>query len=281
MNPFLRIAAFVARILPQPIKQWLYRIQPLAKWLRRWLNKAAPQGLTEIQVAAGEMTGMKLLLNLQTEKDYWLGTYEPELQNAAQKFVQPGMIIYDVGANIGYISLMLARLSSSSGQIFSFEALPINVQRLKKNISLNQMESIIRVIPKAVIDSSHPVSFLAHSSSSMGKARGSAGREEHYEGEIKVPGLALDDFVFSEGNPTPDLIKMDIEGGEILAVKGMRRLLKKKHPLLFIELHGKEAAQALWLALTHAGYEILKMGKGYERIRSLDQLDWKAYIIAK
>ncbi len=281
MNPFLRLTAFIARILPQPLKHWLYHIQPLANWLRGRLNRAAPQGLTEIKVASGEITGMKLLLNLQTEKDYWLGTYEPELQNAAHKFVQPGMVIYDVGANIGYISLILARLSGVSGHIFSFEALPNNVQRLQNNIALNQMESIIRVIPKAVIDACRPVNFLAHSSSSMGKAHGSAGREEHYEGEIKVAGLALDDFVFSEGNPAPALIKMDIEGGEILAVKGMQRLLKEKHPLLFVELHGEEAAQAMWLALSHAGYEILKMEKGYERIRSLDQLGWKAYIIAK
>ena len=281
MNPLLRLAAFVARILPQPLKQWLYHIQPLAKWLRSRLNEAAPQGLTEIQVAAGKLAGMKLSLNLQTEKDYWLGTYEPELQNAAQKFVQPGMVIYDVGANIGYISLMMARLSGVSGHIFSFEALQANVQRLKKNIALNHMGSIVKVVPKAVVDTSRPVNFLAHSSSSMGKARGSAGREEHYEGEIKVAGLALDDFVFSENNPAPGLIKMDIEGGEVLAVKGMRRLLKEKHPLLFVELHGEDAARAVWLTLSNAGYSILRMEKGYERIRSLDQLGWKAYIIAK
>ena len=281
MNPLLRLAAFIASILPQPIKQWLYRIQPLAKWLRKRLNKAAPQGLTEIKVASGAMAGMKLLLNLQTEKDYWLGTYEPALQNVAQRFIQPGMVIYDVGANIGYISLMMARLCGSSGKVFSFEALPTNVQRLQKNIALNRMESVIRVISKAVIDSSHPVIFLAHSSSSMGKARGSAGREGHYDHEIKVAGLALDDFVFSEDNPAPSLIKMDIEGGEILAIKGMQRLLKEKHPLLFIELHGEKAAEVIWLALSLAGYEILKMEKGYERIQSLNQLEWKAYIIAK
>jgi FkbM family methyltransferase len=281
MNLFLHIAAFFARILPQPLKQWLYHIQPLAKWLRRKLNEGAPQGLIEVKVAAGAMAGMKLLLNMQTEKDYWLGTYEPDLQNAAQKFVQSGMVIYDVGANIGYISLMMARLSGSRGQIFSFEALPTNVQRLQNNIALNNMESIIRVIPKAVIGSSRPVKFLAHSSSSMGKARGSAGREEQYEGEIKVAGLSLDDFIYSEGNPAPALIKMDIEGGEILAVKGMKHLLKDKHPVLFIELHGEKSAQAVWLALSHAGYEILKMKEGYERIHSLDQLGWKAYIIAQ
>ena len=281
MNPLLRLAAFIAGILPQPIKQWLYRIQPLAQWLRGSLNQAAPQGLTEIKVASGEMAGMKLMLNLQTEKDYWLGTYEPSLQNAAQRFVKPGMVIYDVGANIGYISLMLARLGGESAKVFSFEALPTNVQRLQKNIALNQMEPTIRVIPKAVIDSSHPVIFLAHSSPSMGKARGSAGREELYDHEIKVAGLALDDFVFTDGNPAPNLIKMDIEGGEILAMQGMQRLLKEKHPMMLIELHGEKAAAVIWQTLSQAGYEILKMEKGYARVQSLDQLGWKAYILAK
>jgi FkbM family methyltransferase len=281
MNPIMHLATLVARILPQPIKQWLYKIHPLANWLRSGLNKAAPQGLTEIQVAAGELSGMKLLLDLQTKKDYWLGTYEPELQNAARDFVQPGMVIFDVGANIGYISLLMARLSGENGQVFSFEALPNNLLRLQKNIALNHMQSIIKVIPKAVVDSSCPVSFLTHSSNAMGKALGSVGRNEHYEQEIKVAGLTLDDFVFLEGNPAPDLIKMDIEGGEVLAIKGMHRLLKEKHPLLFIELHGKDAARAMWLGLSNAGYEILKMERGYKRIRSLDELGWKAYIIAK
>ncbi len=281
MNPLLRIAAFFARILPQPIKQQLYRIPPLARWLRGRLNEAAPQGLTEVQVASGELAGMKLMLNLHNEKDYWLGTYEPELQNAARKFVRSGMVIYDVGANIGYISLMMAQLSGINGKVFSFEALPNNVQRLQKNIALNQMESIIKVVPKAVVDISHPVSFLAHASNAMGKARGSAGREAHYEQEIKVDGLALDDFVFSEGNPAPALIKMDIEGGEVLAVKGMQRILKENHPILFIELHGQEAGRVVWQALSKAGYEILKMERGYARIQTLDQLGWKAYILAK
>jgi FkbM family methyltransferase len=281
VNPLLRLATFVARILPQPIKQWLYKIHPLADWLRSGLNKAAPKGLTEIQVAAGELSGMKLLLDLQTKKDYWLGTYEPELQNAAHEFVQPGMVIFDVGANIGYISLLMARLSGEKGRVFSFEALPNNVELLQKNIALNHMGSIIKVVPKAVVDASHQIRFLTHSSNSMGKARGSAGRDETYEKEIKVDGLTLDDFVFSEGNPAPDLIKMDIEGGEILAVKGLQRLLKEKHPLLFIELHGEEAAREMWLALSKVGYEILRMEKGHQRIRSLDELGWKAYIIAK
>ena len=49
---------------------------------------------------------MTMALDLHAEKDYWLGTYEPDLQTAAWQIIKPGMVVYDVGANIGYISLM-------------------------------------------------------------------------------------------------------------------------------------------------------------------------------
>jgi FkbM family methyltransferase len=281
MKLYLRLAAWAARILPQPIKKGLYRFQPLARWLRRSLNQAAPQGQVEISIAAGILTGYKMNLDLQTEKDYWLGTYEPELQKAAQDLVKKGMVIYDVGANIGYISLILAHLCGPAGKVYSFEALPANLLRLQGNIVLNQKESIIQIVPKAVIDASRTVSFLAHSSTSMGKALGSAGRLEEYDQEIKVAGIALDDFVYQGKNPVPDLIKMDIEGGEILAIKGMRQLLKEHKPLFFIELHGEKAAHVIWNVLTEAGYELTEMRKDYPKIQSLSQLGWKAYIIAK
>lgn len=281
MNWFLRLAALTARILPQPLKKWLYHFQPLAKSLRRSLNQAAPQGQNEVTIAAGILAGFKMKLDLQTEKDYWLGTYETELQEAASDLVKQGMVIYDVGANIGYISLMMSRLCKSQGEVYSFEALPANLIRLQENITLNQLNTSIHINPNAVVDTTRPVSFLAHSSTSMGKALGSAGRPEAYDQEIKVDGLALDDFVFKNNHPAPDLIKMDIEGGEILAVKGMKRLLGVKKPILLIELHGEEAAREVWKTLSEAGYELFEMKKGYPKVESLSQLSWKAYIIAK
>lgn len=281
MKYYLRLAAWAARILPPAVKNWFYRFPPLAKILRQSLNRAAPAGMTTVSIAAGNLSGLKMVLNLQTEKDYWLGTYEAELQAALHELVQPGMVLYDIGANIGYISLMMARLSGMDGKVFSFEALPANLRRLKENISLNNMDSVIKVHSKAVVDLTHPVRFLAHSSTSMGKAAGSAGRVEEYDQEITVEGLALDDFVYKQKQAEPDIIKMDIEGGEMLAVKGMKRLLKERKPILLVELHGKEAAQAVWDALTKAKYSMMEMHTGHPRIQSVEQLNWKAYIIAR
>lgn len=277
----LKVAAEAARILPTPFKRWLYRAPVLSKLVRRSLNAAAPMGLSEVEIAAGILRGMRMSLDLQTEKDYWLGTYEPDLQEAARQLIQPGMTVYDVGANIGYISLMAARLAEGTGKVFAFEALPKNIERLKGNVQLNCLEGRVKVIHAAVTDLTGEAVFLAHESGAMGKALGSAGREAQYAAELRVPAVALDDFVYKEGNLPPQVVKLDIEGGEGMALRGMGRILKEARPVLMIELHGQEAARQVWEILVGADYTIHTMSRGMTRVNSLGELDWKAYIVAK
>lgn len=275
----LSLAAWTASVLPVPIKQAIYRSGPLARLLRRTLNRAAPSGLSQVRVAAGGLAGAKMLLDLQSEKDYWLGTYEPELQAAIQKEIQPGMVVYDVGANIGYVSLLFGRAVGSEGRVFAFEALPGNVERIRSNLALNPDAPVIP-LNLAVIDAARPIQFLTHASGAMGKAAGSAGRKDAvYQESIQVEGISLDNFIYTQSNTAPHVIKMDIEGGEVLALPGMRRLLLEKPPLIFLELHGPEAALAAWDELGAAGYALFRMDNG-EPIPSLQELDWKTYVIA-
>jgi len=277
---FLSFAAFIARILPLPVKQALYRFPPLARFIRGSINASVDEGLSVIEVAAGDLKGYKVLLNLKAEKSRWLGTYEPELQAALREFLKPGMTVYDVGANIGYVTLMLAHHTGASGKVFAFEALPANVERIHKNIVLNKLSNVT-VISGAVLDKPGSVTFYVHDSVGMGKAAGSAGRrEEHYKAEITVPGLSLDDFVYGQGNPVPAAVKMDIEGGEVLALPGMQHILNEHHPILFLELHGPESEKAAWETLSAAGYTLHTMENGYPVIGVPEDLGWKAYVIA-
>ena len=278
----LNSAAIAARLLPMPVKQALYHLPVLSGLIRRGLNRAVDQGLMEVTVAAGGLVGMHLSLDLQTEKDYWLGTYEPVLQNAIQDWVHPGMVAYDIGANIGYLTLLLAREVGPEGQVFAFEALPANLERLAGNLALNKMEEKVSVVNAAVTDRSAPIQFLVGPSGGMGKAAGSAGRQGiAYTETITVSGIALDDFVYNDGNPAPQVVKMDIEGGEVLALPGMKRVLSEAYPLILLELHGPEAARVAWEMLTGAGYEICHMQPGYPLVTRLEELDWKAYVVAK
>ena len=235
----------------------------------------------EVKVAAGDLAGFTILLDMQVDKDYWLGTYEPELQAALRQLIPPGAVIYDVGANIGYVSLLLAKAAGEAGKVFAFEALPSNVDQLRRNVALNAMEKRVTVIDRAVTRATGPVRFLVHASGGMGKVAGSAGREDRYESEVTVPGISLDEFVYGQGNPPPQVVKMDIEGGEVLALPGMRRVLTQARPLMLMELHGPESSRAAWETLTAAGYEICWMRPGYPAVPALEALGWKAYIVAK
>jgi len=278
-NIVVRAAKWAASRLPAPVKGWLYKIPFASGLIRRALNASLPHGIHEVEIAGGILSGMRMALDLQREKDYWLGTYEPGLEDAARRFVYPGMTVFDVGANIGYISLMAAKLAGESGKVYAFEALPENAARLRENIRLNQLSERIRVFEGAVAGNSGKTSFLVHESGAMGKAAGSAGRDDAYSITLEVPSVSLDDFVYKMRNPVPDVIKMDIEGGEGQVLNGMRRLLSESAPVLLIELHGKEAARQVWTILEEAGYMVYKMSRNFPPVQGLDELDWKAYVV--
>jgi FkbM family methyltransferase len=274
--------SFLARTLPLPVKQALYRFPPLARLIRGSINSAVADGLSEVEIAAGDLKGYKILLNLKAEKSRWLGTYEPELAEAVRAFRYPGMTVYDVGANIGYVSLLLERAARPNGRVFAFEALPANVERIRRNVALNSLENRITLVPAAVADKSGELTFYVHASVGMGKVAGSAGRrDEAYQAEIQVPALSLDEFVYRDGNPSPHVVKMDIEGGEVLALPGMKRLLAEYHPIMLLELHGPESEKVAWETLTAADYTLREMSTGYPVIHSAEKMGWKAYIIAQ
>ncbi len=283
MNNILQIIVpIIARILPTGVKKRLYQLGPFSQAIRKFLNRISPVGKSVVAVAAGGNKGMRMELDLQSEKDYWLGTYELDLQNGLKQQVRTGWVAYDVGANIGYFTLLFSKMVGETGMVFSFEPLPTNLERLQRNLSLNNLPSFVKIIPCAVIDQTKQTQFLIGSSGAMGKVNGSAGREKKdlYRESINVAGISLDDFIYKESNPIPQVIKMDIEGGEVLALRGMTRLLQEAKPLFFLELHGKLAAEVAWKTLETEGYQFFTITAGSPSITSFEKLNWKSYLLA-
>jgi FkbM family methyltransferase len=313
-NFILTSASWLAGRLPQALLQRIYRIPPLARFLRSTLNRAAPEGISVVEIAGGILAGCKIELNLHTEKDLWLGTYEPELQAALKAFVKPGAVVYDVGANIGYVSLMCAKCAGETGRVFSFEPLPENQARLERTLDLNNLSGRVTLVKMAAGRHSGRTTFRVHASTSMGRidpvrtgpdrtlsaqnGAQEAGPDRTLSGQsldqetgpsgdgsfqraIEVELISLDEFVFSEGSPPPDVIKLDIEGGEVEALPGMRRLLQDHHPLLLVEVHGTEAGRVVWHELTAAGYQLSWMRPGYPPVSGIDALQGKAYVVAQ
>ena len=175
---------------------------------------------------------------MQLDKDYWLGTYEPELQSALRRFIPPGAVIYDVGANIGYVSLLLAKAAGEAGKVFAFEALPSNVEQLRRNLALNGMEKRVTVVDRAVTQVRVWCASWCTLPEGWARWRGPPGVMTVMNQKLNVLGISLDEFVYGQGNPPPQVVKMDIEGGEVFALPGMRRVLTEARPLMLMELHG-------------------------------------------
>jgi FkbM family methyltransferase len=276
-----RMAQFAAGWMPNWMLAGMYMLGPISDWIRQRLNRDLPSEASVVEISSGPLRSRQMKLHLQSEKDYWLGSYEIDLIEALKKKVPAKGIAFDVGANIGYLSLVLAELLGPEGQVWAYEALPANAERLNENVQINGFEKRITLKQVAISAKGGQANFKVHASGGMGKLAGAKGRDEDYLQEIRVESASLDDLVFKQGIPSPDLIKIDIEGAEGAALQGASRLLNEVRPLLFIELHGQEAAQEVLDILKKHDYSLRKMGAGSAMVETLSDLDWKSYVIGE
>ena len=142
--------------------------------------------------------------------------------------IKPGMHVLDVGANIGYFTLLFARLVGPTGHVYAFEPEPRNFELLQRNITRNGYSNVTAV-PKAVSRTSGS-QRLYKSPDNLGDhrlAHGTAGRDS-----IDVSVVALDELL--PGDARVDFIKLDIQGAECAAVQGARQLIARSAPLCLI-----------------------------------------------
>ena len=277
-STLVRATARIAGALPQGVRDFLYRLGPVSDGIRTILTRAAPDEIVPVKIAAGPLAGIRLELDLRTEKDLWLGTYEPALLEAIEHFVRPDLTVYDVGANIGYVSLALAKAVGPLGQVVAFEPLPGNLVRLRANMDLNPEGSRVQVVGAAVGARAAEAAFMVHKSGYMGKLQAAKGRQAEYEGSIPVEVIALDEWIEDHRQAPPGLIKIDVEGGEAAVLEGLTATLHSHPPTILIELHGPEATSEVQNILASAGYALHAARDGYPRLGEIS--DWKTYAVA-
>jgi FkbM family methyltransferase len=226
-------------------------------------------------IASGLGKGLRLEVLPGTPVGYWLGTHESWMQAAFRAQISPGMTVYDCGANIGYFSVMLARLVGSSGRVYAFEPSPESFRCLQRAPGLNHLEQLIPV-QRGVWDRAEVLRF----------SRGASGDSlvsDHIQGVfgagdgtgasraalVEIESVSLDGFVYEKGHPAPDFIKLDVEGAESRALAGARRLLAERRPGLLVEIHGGPGRDA-WGLLKDLDYRITRLGSG-EEPRSADE----------
>lgn len=201
-----------------------------------------------LPILSGYCRGMKWTLG-SSLYSCWFGTYELDKQRKLAEFLREGMTVCDVGANTGFYTLFFARAVGPNGRVYSFEPLPGNSEQLARNVRLNDLANVT-LTSAAVSDRPGTASFEIGSTPYSGKV-GAAGTTQ-------VPTISLDGFI-SEGNAPPDLIKMDIEGGEVAAVRGAEALLSVGRTIFFVALHDAEARRTCETALRKHGYRLFSL----------------------
>jgi FkbM family methyltransferase len=204
---------------------------------------------------------------------FMLGTTEPGLQTAFGLFVRPKMTVFDIGANVGFYSVISARLVGPDGGVVAFEPLPDNVRMISHNAALNSFRQI-SVQELALGKESGHATFVVSADPNWGMLA-SVGAPGRVVGERKVRIARLDSLIREGTVARPDLMKIDVEGAETDVLEGAAETLATARPVLFIDLHGTNGP--IERILDQHGYEARVLGGGAKRI---SDANWDAEVIA-
>lgn len=208
------------------------------------------------------------------------GRGEAAVEEALLGLLRPGDVVYDVGANVGWYSLLAARAVGPAGSVVAFEPSLENALLAQQNAAVNGFENVT-VVPAALTDHDGWMTFLTRGSlegrldlqEGPGADRGD---ERHGSGqELLVPVASLDSWLSLVDRPAPTLVKIDVEGAEVGVLRGMRRTLAEARPTIIVELHGTR--EAVLDELDAAGYEHAPI----ERDVPSREAPWWAHILAR
>ncbi len=202
-----------------------------------------------VPILRGPIRGKRWIVGAGNHS-YWLGHYESSKQKGFAEAIHPGGIVYDLGANVGFYSLLASVLVGAKGRVFSFEPVPYNLNILRKHLELNGITNC-SVWEVAVGRSEGTANFDLGPNSQMGHLTDGTS-----SGAISIRMVALDGLVESGILPPPDVIKCDIEGGEFDALTGASNILAKYRPTVFLATHGAEVHQRCCELLSDLGYRL-------------------------
>jgi FkbM family methyltransferase len=202
--------------------------------VRRWLNAGA------IQIPMGLAHGMwlwkaDLPLSHAHLGSLAFGNLETSVQEAMLRHLAPGDVFYDIGANLGFFSLLGARLVDGDGRVCAFEPAPANAAAIRRNVELNGLTNV-EVLEHAVSERGGIGQLQVVEDQSWSKLA-EYGPHPNTESVLNVELVSIDDLVREARVPPPDMVKLDVEGAEIAALRGMRDTVAAHRPAIICELH--------------------------------------------
>jgi len=214
--------------------------------------KLIPGGAV-VPILQGPLKGKRWIAGSSTH-GCWLGSYEFAKQQQFVRHIRRGDVVYDIGAHVGFYTLLSSQLVGDNGHVVAFEPFPSNIRFLRNHLKLNNIDNVT-VVEKAVSDRHGQARFETSESTSMGHLVS----ESNSAPTINVDIVALDQYIKEAQLPLPNVLKVDIEGAEFGFLCGARQLLAGREIKLFLATHGyKVHAQCLEF-LQDLGYRIVNL----------------------
>jgi FkbM family methyltransferase len=198
-----------------------------------------------VPILQGPLRGKKWVIGSQRHA-FWLGIYEPHMQSLITKVVKKGGVFYDIGANVGFYSL-LASTMVFPGKVYAFEPVAENVRYIQRHLTLNDIPNV-EVLELAICDQVGTSTFQEEETRAMGHLQA--------EGKTRVQTTTLDSLLQAQLIEPPQCIKMDIEGAELIALRGASECIQRHRPIIFLATHGRDMETECGRLLSSWGYEL-------------------------
>ena len=198
-----------------------------------------------LPILDGPLKGVKWSIVCGTR--FLRGTYSTVEVDFYSAHISAGDTVLDLGGHVGYMSALYAKLVGEQGRVITFEPNPINIKIMRHHIRKNSFDNI-QLIPAGVGEQKTTLRF----DDTLGSGRGRISDK----GGLDIDIVSLDDLYERGELPKAQFLKMDIEGGEIGALKGGRKYLSEARPMMLISTHGPEAHQFVINFLSDLNYNV-------------------------
>jgi FkbM family methyltransferase len=205
-----------------------------------------------------------------SNSDYASGDNELPVQQALEENLRANSVFYDVGANVGFLTVLGARLVGPHGKVYAFEPVASNAAYVRMNARANGFAQV-EVIEKAVSNRSGQ-GQLNLANYSGGAALASVEAPPDANGSQAVDLVTIDEAIARDGLEPPGVVKIEVEGAELEVLQGMEATAKQYRPVVVVEvdaaeigaLQRKQAACNQWLR--EHGYQVRELPDSYPGI---------------
>jgi FkbM family methyltransferase len=199
---------------------------PLRNQIGRVLKIILPKETT-VRILQGRLRGKKWILGSRV-LEYALGSFEWEKAKLLERIIKKTFVVYDIGAHVGYYTLLAAQPVGEKGKVIAFEPLPRNVKYLRRHVEMNRCSNVM-IIEAAVTDKRGKSSFDTGRDSFTGHLS--------QKGDLQIITVSIDELIAARKIPHPDLMKINVEGAEMHVLEGARLTLTRYEPEILLSTH--------------------------------------------